>query len=529
MRRSRRWWFWPPLVLIVVLYLLPLAGSTLATNPNEIVRIELAVSVAVWARLDIGAAAEVYGMSEDVAIRAGRVYSDKAPGLSLAAVPMVWVAAPFLVRQTPSDLPSYWSLRHLLTFLLVALPGVGLAFLIAEVAATTEPHQRPAFAIITALATPLWSYSTVFFGHVPAAFLATLAWFLLLGFPGHHSDLNARRAVLGGVAAGFAVATEYPTLLLAVVLFGALLVRRTPRRIVTSAVAGAFAGVLPALLYHQFAFGSPWLTGYGLKALADFQAIHQTGVLGVSLPTVESLWGVLFSAHRGAVFYCPLLALMPLGLRQTIREHGWRDAGPVLCAVVLYVLFAAGFVDWQAGWCAAARHMVPILPLAVAFALLAAARLVTGKRGMLLVAVLVMASGTNSLLTIGLTPFFPPEFSAPLAQLVMPSLIDGDGFHNLLSSCFRVAPIVVVALVGVTALSAMVWAAGHLVVDQKRLSPVISITIVAVILMGYSWWGSERSDETEFMRAQVLRRLGHIAAADRIEAQLGGSSGPADE
>ena len=65
MRRSRRWWFWPPLVLIVVLYLLPLAGSTMATNPNEIVRIELAVSVAVWARLDIGAAAEVYGMSEE--------------------------------------------------------------------------------------------------------------------------------------------------------------------------------------------------------------------------------------------------------------------------------------------------------------------------------------------------------------------------------------------------------------------------------------------------------------------------------
>mgnify|MGYP001137493144 CR=1 FL=1 len=37
--------------------------------------------------------AEIYGVSEDIAVRDGRVLSDKAPGLAMTAVPIVWLAA----------------------------------------------------------------------------------------------------------------------------------------------------------------------------------------------------------------------------------------------------------------------------------------------------------------------------------------------------------------------------------------------------------------------------------------------------
>jgi hypothetical protein len=82
---------------------------------------------------------------------------------------------------------------------------------------------------------------------------------------------------------------------------------------------------------------------------------------------------------------------------------------------------------------------------------------------------------------------------------------------------------------GATALTAAIWASRHLVADQRKPSPFIAITIVAATLLGYSWWGSVRSDDTELMRAQVLRRLGHTATADRIEAQLMPSPAPVDE
>ena len=119
--------------------------------------------------------------------------------------------------------------------------------------------------MIAALTTPLWTYGTVFFGHAPAALLVTLAWFALLGFPGKSESLGAGRAALGGAAAGFAISTEYPTVLIVAVIFATLLVRRTALPILASAVAGAIAGAIPALVYHQLAFGAPWLTGYSFE------------------------------------------------------------------------------------------------------------------------------------------------------------------------------------------------------------------------------------------------------------------------
>jgi len=525
--RLPRWWFGPPLILVTILYVLPLAGSAVATNPNEVARIELSTSISFWAHLDIGNAAEFYGLSEDVSIRNGKIYSDKAPGLSLIAAPVMWIVNPLLPRAPSSDLPAYWPLRHVVTMLLVALPAVGLAFLIGAAVPDQDPSKRTAFAVIAALATPLWTYGTEFFGHVPSALLVTLAWFTLLGFPGRRVSLSAGQAALGGAAAGFAISTEYPTVLIVAVIFATLLLRRTTFPILACAIAGAIAGAIPALVYHQLAFGAPWITGYSLKAHGDFQAIHERGILGVSLPKLESLWGVLFSARRGVLFYCPLLLLMPFGLWRMVKTRGWRDAGPILMASVAYVLFAAGFVDWQAGWCAAARHLIPIVPLAAAIALLGAAGLSEHRWGAAIVVILITVSGANAVLSIALTPSFPPEFGAPLAQLVLPSLADGAGLSNLLSSGIGIAPTVVVILIGVIVIAALIWATGRLVPDLHILRSALSLTTVAVLVLIYSWQGSAPAMDTEIMRSQVLRRLGHTAVADRIDDSIRSAAKPA--
>ena len=518
--RLRRWWLGLPLVLVAALYVLPLSGSSSATNPNEVARIELSASIAFWAQIDLGRAAELYGLSEDVAIRNGKLYSDKAPGLSMIAAPVVWVVHPVLPRAPLSDLPAYWPLRHVLTLLLVALPTIGLALLIGAAVPEVDDSKRITFAVIAALATPLWTYGTVFFGHAPGALLVTLAWFALLGLPGQRRPLGNRRAALGGLAAGFAVATEYPTVLVVVVIFAALLVRRTAVGVLACAAAGVIAGAIPALVYHHLAFGAPWLTGYGLKAHGDFQAIHARGILGISLPTIESLWGVLFSARRGILFYCPFLLFTPLGLWWMVRKNGWRDAGPILAATAAYVFFAAGFVDWPAGWCAAARHLVPILPLAVAVALFAATKMSENRWGAAIVVILISISGANALLTIALTPYFPPEFGAPLAQLVLPSLMDGAGFPNLLSSAIGIAPVVVGLLVGVTLFAALLWATGRLIREPIIWRSAISLTTVVVLLLSYGWQGLKSTADNEYMRSQTLRRLGHATVADQIEKSV---------
>lgn len=514
---QNRWWIGAPLMVIIVLYVLPLAGAPPATNPNELARIELGVAMADGARLDIGPVALVYGLSEDIARRGVRIYSDKAPGLSILAAPVTLLLGPLLPPVPDTGLPAFWPLRHLLTLLLVALPTAGLAFVIVAGVPGADPFRRSGLAIIIALATPLWAYATVFFGHAPAAVLVTVAWVLLLRPGVAERPPHRLHALLGGAAAGFAVTVEYPTVLLAGVIFGALIVRRTPLSILGWAAAGTIVGLLPALSYHQLAFGAPWLTGYAFKAHTEFQAIHARGVLGVSLPSLEALWGVLFSVRRGLFYFSPILMLAPLGLWRMARRRGFRDVAPLSFAITVYVLFAAGFVDWEAGWCTAARHLVPIVPLLAIPALNALVNFDSGWSWKVLAAGLIAISGVNAALSISLTPFFPPQFDVPLAQLVLPSLADGAGLHNIMSAAIGVPAIAVVIAILVVTVAALGWASSRVLQMPRRwVAAVFAVTIGAQLLW-LGWRGTGATTEVELMRAQVLQRLGYECLAERIE------------
>ena len=505
--------------MVVALYVLPLAGSPPATNPNEVARIELAAALATGACLDIESAAVVYGLSEDVAHRDGRIYSDKAPGLSFLAAPITLLVDRLLPSVPGTDLPAYWPLRHLLTFILVALPTAGLAFLIAAFVPGQDSRRRSSLALITALATPLWTYAIVFFGHAPAAVLVTIAWALLLR-PGV-ADGPPRRlcALAGGVAIGFAVTVEYPTVLLLGIIFAALVARRTPLPILSWAAAGAIVGLAPALAYHQLAFGAPWLTGYAFKAQTEFQAIHARGVFGVSMPSLEALWGVLFGARRGLFYFSPVLLLAPLGMWRMARGSGSRDVGPLAAGIAVYMLFAAGFVDWEAGWCAAARHLVPIVPLLAIPTLDALVNADFRWSWKVLAAGLIAISGVNAALSIALTPFFPPQFDVPLAQLVLPSLADAAGLHNIISAAIGVPEIAVVIAIVVVTVATLGWASSRILRMPRRWVAGVFAATLAAQLLWLGWRGADATTEVELMRAQVLQRLGYEALAERIERE----------
>ncbi len=517
-------WHWAAPLVVLAIYIVPLAGAPPATNPNELARIELSVTLAHWAQLDLGPAAAIYGLSEDVARRDGRIYSDKAPGLSLTAVPLVWISGPLLPRQNTTDLPAYWPLRHLVTAMGVTLPSVFLAFLTAFAAAPNGRLRTTSYAFIIAFTTPLWTYASVFFGHAPAAVMVAAAWVLLLrpGVAGALTD--PRAAILGGVAGGFAVTTEYPTVLLVGVIFATLAARRTPVRTLALGATGILIGVAPALVYHQLAFGAPWLTGYAFKAASDFQAIHSSGFLGIKWPTFQALWGILFGAKRGLFFYGPVLFLAPAGLWWTVKRRGWRDIGPLVAAIAVYVLFAAGFVDWEAGWCAAARHLVPVVPLMAILAVWALEILFENTWGTVLAAVLIAISATHALLSIALTPFFPPEFDNPLATLVVPSLADGALAPNLLSAAagLHPQPSFVILIIGVTAI--LGWAVYHLARGRRLWMPLLLPISIAIAVWGLSWQASKATAEDEAMRAQMLRYLGHSSTAAEIEGSLAAPS-----
>jgi len=103
---------------------------------------------------------------------------------------------------------------------------------------------------------------------------------------------------------------------------------------------------------------------------------------------------------------------------------------------------------------------------------------------------------------------------------VLPSLADGAGFSNLISTGIGIDAPLVVTLIGVILVAALIWATGHLVQERKTWLPAISLTTVVVLLLIYSWQGSAPRAETELMRSQMLRRLGHASVADQIERSV---------
>ncbi|MGB9599434.1 MAG: hypothetical protein ACPL7I_02685, partial [Myxococcota bacterium] len=61
-------------------------------NPNETVRLYLALAIVDEGRFNIDKEINTYGVIWDRAVYKGKIYSDKAPGISFAAVPSLYIS-----------------------------------------------------------------------------------------------------------------------------------------------------------------------------------------------------------------------------------------------------------------------------------------------------------------------------------------------------------------------------------------------------------------------------------------------------
>jgi hypothetical protein len=429
--------------------------------------------------------------------------------MSLLAVPVAAALGPLLPREAESKLPAYWPLRHLLTWLLVAVPAVVLLSLLLRRGTALSGRGWRGPALVVALATPVFPYATLFFGHLTGGLLAAIATLLLLR-PEQADPLpSPKTAALAGLLLALAVTIDYPIALFGLVLLFTLWLRRAPGRTVAAFVAAGVLGTLPCLLYHQLAFGSPIATGYAFKADDWHAIIHSTGVLGITWPTPERLWGVLLGAKRGVIYYCPMLVLVPLGLRQMSR-HRRGSALPYGLLLVLCISCAAGFVDWQAGWSAAARHLLPgfcvsLVPLVIGLHALA-----SHARWSWIAPLLIGASLAGAWLSVALTPFFPEHFSAPLSQLVLPSLLSGHAAPTLFSAAGSSGGWMVVCAAGLVALVLVFWGTVQLAGIPASRFRVLALLVGGAALYVCAISLAESPNEEQIqMQAEVLRRIGY--------------------
>lgn len=509
-------------LFVLGIYTLPLGNLIDLWNPNEMSRLMLTVSMARYGTVRLDPALQDYNAApQDMSIRDEHAYSDKAPGLSFLATPPTILLDATLPRYAASPSPDYWPLRHILTWLLICLPAALFPFFAMtdqRLAAENEP--RYAYALLFAFATPVLTYASVFFSHVPAGLMAAIACLLVQRPIEPNSRLKSSHAFLAGLLAAFSIVTEYPTIILAVVVFMTLVFDRRRWSTVPAFLVGGVVGGIPLLIYNHAAWGTYFTTGYAFKSFAEHAAVHAQGFFGIRLPTWERLWGVLFSARRGLFFYCPLLLIVPVGW---IRM--WRtsriDVGLSLFAVLAYITFATGFVDWEGGWCAADRHLVAILPLLFVPLAIGIRTLLERTWTCALLAALVGCSFSAAVLSVAVTPYFPELFTNPLPEVTLRSLRQGAALRNIISDHSSIAPMHVFIVYAIALTLAVGICLFKLARVKSRRILIVAVFLATLILHPTMLWFSapKATPEKENARADLLERIGYTELAQTIQRE----------
>jgi len=313
----------------------------------------------------------------DKAYYGGHYYSDKAPGLSLTALPAVWAGLPasraLHIRARDAGYVQLYLAAVFTCSLGIALAAVVLFVMLLGWG--VSPGGAGFAVLVLGLGTPMWIYATQLWGH---AFASAC---LVFGFAA--ADQLRRRTTLAGktlfagltgLAAGWAVVTEYPAAIPAVMIGVMALVycRRSAAQkksfILSAAALLLTAGVCLAtiLLYQRAAFGSPFRLGY--EYIVNYQETLRHGELGLSYPKWHALMALLFGKRCGLLLFAPVLLVAPVGFWLLWRGGGPRLSLGVSAGIALYyLLFNASYLYWQAGASFGPRYLSPGLPFACIF------------------------------------------------------------------------------------------------------------------------------------------------------------------
>ncbi|HRY44952.1 MAG TPA: hypothetical protein P5164_13495, partial [Thermoanaerobaculia bacterium] len=390
-------------------------------SPNELSRWAAGASLVDRRSLAIApdVAAHLGPRFEDVAERDGRLYPNKAPGATLAALPGYAAARPFAGPPGPASMriavtAMRWSAATLPVLLL------SLLFARAALARGAEPGACALSLLALLFGTPLFAYGLLLFAHALVSLALFGAWALL--YPPDQRE-SPRREVAAGALLGLAVLSDYPALVPVALLMLAAAWRRPVARTVRICL-----GALPAAAlffgFNTIAFGGPFELPVSHERFAAFRSLREHGAWGVGWPSVANLLRLLFDSSKGLFVLSPVLLAAAASTPAALRRLGLRAGATLVAVPVTLFLVYSGFPDWHGGFTVGARYLVPALP----FLLLPLAFVRWGP----LATALAGASTAAVALTTLVFPFVPPGFPLPWGSFAAPLLAKGLVAPNLL-------------------------------------------------------------------------------------------------
>lgn len=361
-----------PLLLFALVWLSGAWFGSWEFNPNNSTRLFAAISLveAGDATIDEFADATI-----DKAQFGAHFYLDKAPGMTLMALPTSWAAERISGTRSASitkmvgnpSFAAFLKLRlRLATMfgaaLLTALAAVALWSLASDMAGDARAGMIAAIGY--ALATPIWGWSTTMFGHAVVAALFVIAVWAI--WQGSKTSRAWPLAMLAGAALGWAVVVEFQSVVAGAAIGGWALWRlralpmRDRSRLIAAAIIGGVAAGLPLIAYNLIAFGTPIKLGY--QGVVGFEGMQQ-GLFGITYPKPDIALALLFGVRRGLFWVAPILIVAPIGLALMVRDPRLRDLGWLAITVaVVELMINAAYAYWDGGYSTGPRHLVPAIP-----------------------------------------------------------------------------------------------------------------------------------------------------------------------
>ncbi len=208
----------PLLVFVLYAWLFPWIPAF--RSPNELSRLYQARAIVEDHSFSVNRQLARHGPVGDLSVKDGRYYPNKAPGVSFlgaAALAAVRTASGFPVLSRAADegrngdaVPEAAAVFWLRLFVCI-LPGAAAAELLRRILARRfEPALATSGAIVFALGTIMWPYSTFLMSHGPAAASVVACWWAI-------EKARATRGwlfwTLAGFMGGWAVLLEYTSAL----------------------------------------------------------------------------------------------------------------------------------------------------------------------------------------------------------------------------------------------------------------------------------------------------------------------------
>jgi hypothetical protein len=345
------WRGYPRERLLLALVAVSTLGVINPPNVQDITRLSLSRSIAERGSVDID---PYHRLTTDRAFYNGHWYSDKAPGISLLAIPTVEALRGIdAISGSRSHLPIWKRVGHI-WLIRVLTSGIGLlaaAFILGRAAESLRPGYAAPVVITFALGTIAGPLGVTAFQHDVAA---------ALGFASFVVTTQRRSLIpLAGGLAGAAVLFEYQAAL--IVLVVAIYVAfRYGRRGLLGFCGGGVPAAIGLGAYNWAAFGSPLRLSYKYVA-NSYTKEQQQGFFGIGTPTLHGAH-LVFLDGKGMLIVSPVVVAAAAGLVLLWRRGVHAEAAVCIAVTVLFLSANMAYFEPYGGTSPGPRFFVPALP-----------------------------------------------------------------------------------------------------------------------------------------------------------------------